>query len=555
MSITEDHTQLLAVRDLRVDYGSRVRAVNGISFDIRRGETVALVGESGSGKTTVANSIIGLLPPRAKVTSGEVRLNGELLTDKSDRQLQRLRGRVVALIPQDPTVYLNPTMRVGKQVAEAVARRGDVPKRTLNAEVVELLERVGLDDAVGRARQYPHELSGGMRQRVLIAIAIAAQPELLIADEPTSALDVTTQKLVLDQLESHVRDAGSSLLIITHDLGVAADRADRIIVMQNGLVVEQGAPSDVLVNPRHEYTQRLLAARPTLGHERTVIRHANTAAVSADAKPILEIDSVSKDFTIRSRSGDRSLPAVKDVSLKVWPGRTLALVGESGSGKTTTLRIALGIENPSSGTVRFEGQQISGTSWSAIRPLRQRFQYVHQNPFASLDPRFSIHDSIVEPLVAFKVGDRASRTARAQELLAKVSLPSGYLRRKPGELSGGQRQRVAIARALSVKPDLLMLDEPVSALDVSVQAQILELLRDLQGELGVTYVFVTHDLEVVAQVAHDVAVMQRGEVVEFGTTEQIFERPAHEYTQSLLEAIPGRRHARAAASADPVPSA
>jgi ABC-type glutathione transport system ATPase component len=362
---------------------------------------------------------------------------------------------------------------------------------------------------------------------------------------------VTTQKLVLDQLEAHVRDAGSSLLIITHDLGVVADRADRIIVMQSGLIVEEGVTADVLVNPRHEYTQRLLAARPTLGQERAVIRHANAPAVSADASPMLELDSVSKDFAIRSRSGDRSLPAVKDVSLKVWPGRTLALVGESGSGKTTTLRIALGIERPTRGTVRFEGQEISGVSWSAVRPLRQRFQYIHQNPFASLDPRYSVHDSIVEPLVAFHVGDRASRTARAKKLLEQVSLPAHYLYRKPAELSGGQRQRVAIARALSVKPDLVMLDEPVSALDMSVQAQILELLRNLQGELGVTYVFVTHDLEVVAQVAHDVAVMQRGEVVELGTTEQIFERPAHEYTQSLLDAIPGRRssHKRAAAAA------
>jgi len=364
MSTTID-PELLEVRDLKVGYGTTTRAVNGISFDLHRGETLALVGESGSGKTTVANSIIGLLPSRAKVTAGEIRVNGEPTTGVSDRQLQHLRGRVIGLIPQDPTVYLNPTMRIGAQVGEAVSRRGDVDKRALSAEVVELLERVGLDNPVGRARQYPHELSGGMRQRVLIAIAIAAEPALLIADEPTSALDVTTQKLVLDQLEGHVREAGSSLLIITHDLGVAADRADRIMVMQNGLIVEQGIPSDVLVNPQHEYTQRLLAARPTLGQKHAVIRHANAPAVSADASPILEIESVSKDFTIRSRSGDRSLPAVKDVSLKVWPGRTLALVGESGSGKTTTLRIALGIEQPTSGTVRFEGQEISGKNWAS----------------------------------------------------------------------------------------------------------------------------------------------------------------------------------------------
>jgi peptide/nickel transport system ATP-binding protein len=532
---------ILEIRDLEVQYRAGNTAVTNVNLDVRRGEILAIVGESGSGKTTIANTIIGLLPPGARVLNGEVRVEGRLTTGVRERELQRLRGSVVGLIPQDPSVSLNPTMRVGHQLGEAVRKRGDVPKRLLSAEVIELLEKVGLDEAVTRARQYPHELSGGMRQRVLVAIAIAGQPSLLIADEPTSALDVTTQKLVLDHLEALVRDSGVSLVMITHDLGIAADRADRIVVMQYGEIVEQGAPADVLLNPQHAYTRRLINARPALGSDGPVIRHSNAPVISPDLEPLLEIDSVSKDFTVRSKSGDRSLPAVQDVSLKVWPGRTLALVGESGSGKTTTLRIALGIEQPTAGIVRFEGQEIGGRSWRELRPLRQRFQYVHQNPFASLDPRFTIYDSVIEPLVAYRVGDKASRTARAKELLDQVSLPEEFLKRKPAELSGGQRQRVAIARALSVKPDLLMLDEPVSALDVSVQAQILELLRDLQETLGVAYVFVSHDLEVVAQVAHDVAVMQRGVVVEAGPTEQVYASPTHPYTRSLLEAIPGRR--------------
>jgi len=445
-------------------------------------------------------------------------------------------------------VALNPTLRVGTQVAEAVRHRGGVDRRQLSAEVVEALERAGLDNPVLRARQYPHELSGGMRQRVLIAIALAGQPQLLIADEPTSALDVTLQRRILDHLDTLVRDAGISLLIITHDLGVAADRADRVLVMQHGRIIEQGPPAQVLVAPRHEYSRQLVAAAPGLS-----LRLPGTATGDQSPAPvgtapeILRLEHLTKDYPLpRSPGTARVHRAVDDVSLTVQAGHTLGLVGESGSGKTTVLRLALGLEAPTSGTVTFDGEQISGRSWQQTRSLRRRFQLVHQNPYASLDPRFTVHDSIVEPLVSFRIGSAAGRTARATELLDQVALPQAVQRRKPAELSGGQRQRVAIARALALSPELLLLDEPVSALDVSVQAQILDLLADLQRDLGLAYLFVSHDLAVVARLAHQVAVMRAGVIVEHGDTRTVFTDPGTACTRDLLDAIPGRREPTAA---------
>jgi peptide/nickel transport system ATP-binding protein len=405
-----------------------------------------------------------------------------------------------------------------------------------------------------RARQYPHELSGGMRQRVLIAIAIAAAPRLIIADEPTSALDVTTQRRILDHLDGLVRETGTALLVITHDLGLAADRADRVLVMRHGEVVESGAPATVLVDPRHDYTRTLLAASPALRPApANVVGVADRAPepaaepVAGQGAPILELSGLVKEFPLPRSAAGRAgtVRAVDDVSLAVPRGRTVGLVGESGSGKTTTLRIALGLETPSAGTVRFDGEVISGRGWRELRPLRRRFQLVHQNPFASLDPRFPVERTITEPLVAFSVGTRASRAARARELVDQVALPASVLGRRPAELSGGQRQRVAIARALALAPDLLLLDEPVSALDVSVQAQILDLLAELQRELGLSYLFVSHDLAVVAQVCATVAVMRRGRIVEQGPADRVFGDPQDPYTRDLVEAIPGRKHALA----------
>jgi ABC-type glutathione transport system ATPase component len=519
-------------------------AVIGLDLTVGFGEVVAIVGESGSGKTTTANAIIGLLPASGRITAGSALVDGVETAGAKERTLRALRGSVVGLIPQDPMVGLNPTKRIGAQIAEVIRLRG-VRGAVVDSEVVQFLDEAGVPDAKSRARQYPHELSGGLRQRVLIAIALAGLPKLIIADEPTSALDVTVQKKILDHLGGLVRDHGISLLIITHDLAVAADRADRVVVMQHGRKVEQGAPDTILISPRQAYTKQLIAAAPGLAHGGQVVARFDVRGQDEPAA-ILTMTGVSKTFgTNEPRRGQRGFNALTDVTVTVPRGRTHALVGESGCGKTTALRIALGLEAPTSGSVVLDGTEISGLSWAKLRPLRRRAQLVHQNPFATLDPKFTIAQSITEPLVAFKVGDRASRQARARELLDQVALPASYLNRLPTELSGGQRQRVAIARALALEPDLLMLDEPVSALDVSVQGQILRLLTDLQSHLGLSYLFVSHDLAVVAEISHTVSVMSAGRVVEHGPVAEVFVNPQNAYTRELLEAIPGQRIAAA----------
>jgi ABC-type glutathione transport system ATPase component len=528
-------------------------AVVGLDLTVGQGEVVAIVGESGSGKTTTANALIGLLPSNGRITAGSAVVDGVETAGASERTLRGLRGSVVGLIPQDPMVGLNPTKRVGAQVLEAVRLRGGA-----DHEARTFLEQAGVPDPEMRARQYPHELSGGLRQRVLIAIALAGQPKLIIADEPTSALDVTVQKRILDHLEGLVREQGISLLIITHDLAVAADRADRVIVMQHGRKVEEGEPRTLLRFPEHAYTRSLINAvggsltprsagtgssaathpRPPRGSEPSKIDKAEPAY----PQPILQLTDVSKTFAVGDlRRGRRGFNALDRVSVEVPRGRTHALVGESGCGKTTTLRIALGLETASSGSVVLDGTEISGLSWNKMRPLRRKAQLVHQDPFATLDPKFTVRQSVTEPLVSFRIGNRRSREARARELLDQVALPLSYLDRLPRELSGGQRQRVAIARALALEPDLIMLDEPVSALDVLVQEQILRLLADLQDRLGLSYLFVSHDLSVVARIAHTVSVMSAGRVVEQGPVDEVFARPRSAYTRELIDAIPGRR--------------
>ena len=542
---------LVAVEDLWVEYRrSRLGtpAVRGVDLVIRPSETVALVGESGSGKSTIANAIISLLPDSATITRGRIVVTSPTagavdMVPAKEAVRRRLRGRVVGLIPQDPMVGLNPTRRIGVQVAEAVHRQGTVKASEVGAKVQYYLQRAGIEDPEVRAAQYPHELSGGLRQRVLIAIALAGEPELIIADEPTSALDVTVQATILDHLEGLVRDTGIALLIITHDLAVAADRSDRVVVLQNGEIVEQGAPDEILVNPRQPYTRRLIAAAPGLSSGGTIVpRHSRAASTAPGAEPILTLTGVSKRY--RLPGGDGVLTAVSDVDIEVVKGRTHALVGESGSGKTTTARIALGLERADGGRVLLAGTDITTLGWRETRPLRRRVQLVQQNPYASLDPRFTIGQSITEPLVAFGLGGRRERTRRAVELLDQVSLPASYLDRLPAELSGGQRQRVAIARALAPEPELVLLDEPVSALDVSVQLQILELLTDLQDRLGLSYLFISHDLAVVASVSHTVSVLNRGRVVEQGPVADVFGDPRSEYTRRLVDAVPGRRAAR-----------
>ncbi|WP_067499648.1 ABC transporter ATP-binding protein [Actinoplanes sp. TFC3] len=508
-------------------------AVSGLDLTVAQGEVVAIVGESGSGKTTTASALIGLLPANGRITAGSAKVDGVETAGARERTLRGLRGSVVGLIPQDPMVGLNPTQRVGAQIAEAVRLRG-IAGPAAAAEALSFLEQAGVSEPDLRAQQYPHELSGGLRQRVLIAIALAGRPKLIIADEPTSALDVTVQKRILDHLGGLVRDQGISLLIITHDLAVAAERADRVVVMRHGRKVEEGDPQALLNTPRQPYTRQLVAASPRLEPR------FRTATPQTPA-PILTLTEVSKTFAVNDRRrGRRGFNALDKVSVEVPRGQTHALVGESGCGKTTTLRIALGLETATSGSVVLDGTGISGLSWNRLRPLRRKAQLVHQDPFATLDPKFTVRQSVTEPLVSFRVGDRRTREARARELLDQVALPASYLDRLPRELSGGQRQRVAIARALALEPELIMLDEPVSALDVLVQEQILTLLAELQQALGLSYLFVSHDLSVVARISHTVSVLSEGRVVEQGPVAEVFTQPQSPYTKELINAIPGR---------------
>ncbi|WP_431836971.1 dipeptide ABC transporter ATP-binding protein [Cellulomonas sp. Y8] len=540
-------TPVLEIEGLEVGYRTRdgqvYRAVRGVDLRVRPGEVVALVGESGSGKSTTAHAALHLLARGGSVTGGRILLGGRDVSDLTEREWQGVRGREVGLVPQDPTVSLNPVQRVGDQVAEALVIHGLARRREARRRAVALLEQAGVPDPAARARQYPHELSGGLRQRVLIAVAIAAGPRLVVADEPTSALDVTVQRRILDHLETLVRDRGTALLLITHDLGVAADRADRIVVLEHGVVVEEGTAVEVLGAPRHPYTRQLIEAAPSLADGRLGPSAAEaTAAPAAEVAPVLELVDVRKEF-LRPRGavGARSLVAVDGVSLRVDRGTTYALVGESGSGKSTTARLALHLERPTAGRVRFRGEDVTGARSEALRRLRRGFQVVYQSPYASLDPRFTVADVIAEPLRAYGVGTRAERADRVRELLADVALPADAARRSPRELSGGQRQRVAIARALALRPDLVVLDEPVSALDVSVQAQILDLLVRLQAEHGLTYLFISHDLAVVRRVADHVGVLHDGRLVEQGTAEAILLDPREDYTRELVAAIPGRR--------------
>jgi peptide/nickel transport system ATP-binding protein len=536
---------LLQVRDLHVSYaaaGGVVPAVRGVSLAVAPGEVVAVVGESGSGKSTLAHAVAGLLPGTGRVDAGGVGLGDQDLTGLTERGWRGVRGRRIGLVPQDPGVALNPVQRVGAQVAEVLRVHGLADRRIAPVRAVELLAEAGLPNAAERARQYPHELSGGMRQRVLIAIALAARPELLIADEPTSALDATVQRRILDQLSELVRATGTAVLLITHDLGVAADRADRLVVMQGGRVVEEGPVRHVLAAPREAYTRQLLASAPGLsanaGLTVTARETRRVGTGDSPAEPLVQVRDLVKEFPL-GRS--RRIRAVDGVSFTIARGETLALVGESGSGKSTTARLVLRLADPTAGTVTFDGTDITAARGRAWRELRGRAQLVYQNPYASLDPRFDIAEVIAEPLRAFRVGDARSRRARAAELVDRVALPASVLDRRPAELSGGQRQRVAIARALALSPDLVVCDEPVSALDVSVQAQVLDLLVELQDDAGLAYLFISHDLAVVRRIAHRVGVLRDGRLLELAPTERLFTAPERDYTRELLAAIAGRR--------------
>ncbi|PQZ92957.1 ABC transporter ATP-binding protein [Arthrobacter sp. MYb227] len=542
---------LLEIKDLAITFNTPegpVYAVRNAHLSIMPGETVAIVGESGSGKSTTALSAIGLLPGNGKVTGGQIIFDGEDITNVSDKRIIELRGNSIGMVPQDPMSNLNPVWKIGFQVKETLKANG-LAGDNAKERVAEVLAEAGLPNAATRANQYPHEFSGGMRQRALIAIGLACRPRLLIADEPTSALDVTVQQQILDHLERLTTELGTAVLLITHDLGLAAERAEKVVVMYKGQVVESGPALEILRNPKHPYTQRLVASAPSLASKR-LQTHSLNEAVEANAveKPVhskagddvLEIKNLTKVFKLRKSLGKSiDFTAVDDVTFSVKRGTTTAIVGESGSGKSTVAQMVLNLLKPTAGTISFDGMVMNEQPESELFKFRRRVQPIFQDPYGSLDPMYSIYRTIEEPLRIHGMGDSKSRQNRVKELLSHVSMPSSTMYRFPNELSGGQRQRIAIARALALQPEVIICDEAVSALDVLVQAQILNLLNELQKNLGLTYLFITHDLAVVRQIADDVCVMQHGKIVEHSSTDEVFNNPQQEYTRNLLGAIPG----------------
>ncbi|MEV0547845.1 ABC transporter ATP-binding protein [Nocardia salmonicida] len=547
---------LLEIRDLDVGFtsdGNQIPAVRGVNLTVYPGQTVAIVGESGSGKSTTAHAIINLLPGTGKVTGGSIMFDGKDLTAASEKEIVAIRGNGIGLVPQDPMSNLNPVWKIGFQIRETLVANGIATGDAARKRSVELLAEAGMSDAERRVNQYPHEFSGGMRQRALIAIGLSCRPKLLIADEPTSALDVTVQRQILGHLEQLTTELGTAVLLITHDLGLAAERAEHLVVMYRGKVVESGPALQILRDPQHAYTKKLVNSAPSLAASRMSSSRqraeVRTRAVEVAEKvsddlsdSVLEVRNLSKAFKIRGKRPWQSADfvAVDDVSFTVGRGTTTAIVGESGSGKSTIAQMVLGLLEPTSGTVAFDGKDVAKLDSKGAFAFRRRVQPIFQNPYGSLDPMYSIFRTIEEPLRVHKIGTAAEREAVVRDLLDKVSLPTTVLRRYPNELSGGQRQRVAIARALALSPEMVVCDEAVSALDVLVQAQILTLLNDLQAELGLTYLFITHDLAVVRQIADNVLVMREGKVVEAATTDEVFASPREEYTRALLEAIPGR---------------
>ncbi|GAB7069970.1 ABC transporter ATP-binding protein [Mycobacterium hodleri] len=535
------HPPVLSIRDLTVGYrlgGTAQPAVHDVGFDLGRGQVLALVGESGSGKTTTGHAILGLLPDNGEVLAGRIEFHGQDLTTLGPKAWREIRGGSMALIPQDPTISLDPVRRVGHQVEDVLRLHSDLDDDERRERVHELFDMVGFTDVERLHRQYPHELSGGMRQRVLIAAAVAGNPDLIIADEPTSGLDATVQKQVLDLIDDLRTSSATSVVLITHDLGVAADRSDLIAVMRHGRIVEFGSTDEVIAAPQHAYTRHLLDSVP---RKAISTRGVRQSASHDEPDVAIEVADLAKVF------GD--MPAVDGISFQVRRGQTFALVGESGSGKSTTARVITGVTPATSGRVDVLGTDITALSARAYRALRRDIQVVYQNPYSSFDPRFTVFDVVEEPLRSFQStallpGARRRRRQQSVDRVAaaleSAALPADFANRHPRELSGGQRQRVAIARALVVEPEIVVLDEPTSALDVSVAAQILELLQRLQSERGLTYVFISHDLAVVSAISDHVAVMQKGRIVEQGPTDAVFADPREPYTVALLDAIAGR---------------
>ena len=544
---------LLIVNGLSTEIRGRGESnlvVRDISFQVERGETLALVGESGSGKSMTALSIARLLPPAARVSAGEIKLSGRDLMQISEREMRDVRGSKIAMIFQEPMNSLNPVLTIGDQIAECVRRHQSVTRSAARQQSIELLAAVGLPAPQRNIDEYPHQLSGGMRQRVMIAIALAAQPDLLIADEPTTALDVTIQAQVLDLLKDLQSQFNMGLLFITHDLAVVKQTVDRIAVMHQGELVEHGTNEAFFASPKHAYSRALLAAIPTAQKRLQRDLEQDAKRVSAVAQPeaedaagpILSVRNLQVHFPIRGGVFRRAVDyvrAVDDVSFDLHAGKTLALVGESGCGKTTVGKAILQLLKSNQGSVQFQQRDLQTLGNEDLRKIRQDLQIVFQDPYSSLNPRMLVGDILEEGMTALAVLKRTQdRKRKIKLLLDQVGLPADSVLRYPHEFSGGQRQRISIARALAVEPKLIVCDEPTSALDVSVQAQVLNLLIDLQEELGMSYLFITHDMAVVSYLADEVAVMHQGQIVEQGPTEQILLQPQHHYTQKLLAAVP-----------------
>ena len=527
---------VLAIDNLVVSLGkspSGPRIIDGISLELSERETLCLVGESGSGKSVTALTVMGLLQKNAlSPTGGSIKLVGEELLTASDRRLRQLRATRMAMIFQEPMTALNPVVPVGRQIDEVLRAHTDLDARARRKRILDMMEQVRLPQVERIFASYPHRLSGGQRQRIMIAMALVLEPKLLIADEPTTALDVTTQKQILTLIRDLQRDHGTAVLFITHDMGVVAEIAHRVAVMRNGRLVETGPLQSILRTPAMEYTRNLLSSVPSL------VPRAPRAATSEPV--VLETTSLGKIYRERSFLGKtREVAAADDVTLTLRKGRTLGIVGESGSGKSTVARCIVRLIDPTSGGIRLVGREISNLSRGPLQPHRKRIQIVFQDPFRSLNPRITVGESIAEGPINYGT-PRAAALARARELLELVDLPMDAITRYPHQFSGGQRQRIAIARALALDPDVLVADEAVSALDVSVQAQVLELFAEIQKRLGIALLFITHDLRVAAQICDDVAVMQHGRIVEQGPAAEILTHPQQAYTRTLLDAAPGR---------------
>jgi peptide/nickel transport system ATP-binding protein len=536
---------LLSVQNLVTTVATPTGAavvVDHLSFDLARGETLCIAGESGSGKSMTALSLMRLLPePMARVTGGVALFNGRDLLALPEAEMQQVRGREIGMIFQEPMTSLNPVMSIGRQITEALAAHQSMSHSGARAEARRLLDIVQIPDAVRRMEQYPHELSGGMRQRVMIAIALSQKPSILIADEPTTALDVTVQAQILSLLRHLQAETGSALILITHDMGVVAEMADRVLVMRRGREVEHAPVRQLFAAPAEPYTRDLLAAVPVLG----AMTGKPSPKGSSRGEPtssanLIEVDDLTVRFDIKGgvfRRTVRRIHAVEGISLALRYGETLSLVGESGCGKSTTGKAIMNLV-PFTGDIRVAGRHTGGASRRGMKPILRDVQMIFQDPYASLDPRMRVGDLVAEPLLIHKLAKGSELEDRAAHLFERVGLSRDLLRRYPHEFSGGQRQRICIARALSLAPKAIIADESVSALDVSIQSQVLELLQDLQNETGIGYLFISHDMAVVEQISHRIAVMYMGRIIETGTRAQVLDNPQHEYTRRLLSAVP-----------------